>query len=81
MEKQKGKTYTFQEEVKIFGNNVRQLRTKKKWKQWELAEKCNLDTKQIGFIEQARRAPSLRTILAIKKGLDCKLNDLFKGMV
>lgn len=67
----------FQKEVERFALNIRGLRKSKGLTQQTLAEACGLDEKQIGFLEQGRRSPNFKTILALQKGLGCKLKDLF----
>jgi transcriptional regulator with XRE-family HTH domain len=66
--------------LKTFGGNVRKARLKLGLSQEELGEKCELDFRQIGFIERGEVNPTLKTIHKIRIGLNCSLSSLFKGL-
>jgi transcriptional regulator with XRE-family HTH domain len=66
--------------LKKFGLNVRKARLKLGLTQEELAEKCGLDFRQIGFIERGESNPTLLTIHKISKGLNGKGQDLFRDI-
>jgi len=80
MKKHPDKASTYQKEIEIFAQNVIRLRKERKLTQLKLAELSGLEEKQVGFIEQARRSPNFRTIMALKNGLACQFKDLFKGI-
>ena len=63
--------------LKTFGGNVRNARLKLGLTQEELAEKCELDFRQIGFIERGEINPMLHTILKIRSGLGASYKQLF----
>jgi transcriptional regulator with XRE-family HTH domain len=66
--------------LKKFGHNVRKARLKLGFTQEELAEKCGLDFRQIGFIERGESNPTLLTIHKISRGLNGKGQELFKDI-
>lgn len=66
--------------LRTFGGNVREARLKWDLTQEELAEKCGLDFRQIGFIERGEINPTLQTIHRLCKGLGCLPNQLFRGL-
>ena len=66
--------------LKTFGGNVRNARLKLGLTQEELAEKCELDFRQIGFIERGEINPMLYTVLKIRAGLNCSYKQLFHGL-
>ena len=66
--------------LRTFGGNVREARVKLNLTQEELAEKCGLDFRQIGFIERGEINPTLQTIHRLCKGLGCSSNNLFRGL-
>jgi DNA-binding XRE family transcriptional regulator len=64
--------------LKIFGKNVRDARRTQGLTQEELAEKCDLDFRQIGFIERGENNPTLLTIHKICNGLKSAVHHLFR---
>jgi transcriptional regulator with XRE-family HTH domain len=66
--------------LRTFGGNVRDARLKLDLTQEELAGRCGLDFRQIGFIERGEINPTLKTIHKICKGLACTSNHLFRGL-
>lgn len=66
--------------LKKFGINVRKARLKLGLTQEELAEKCELDFRQIGFIERGESNPTLLTIHKISKGLSGKGREIFRDI-
>ena len=62
---------------KILGKKIKSFRKKMGLTQEELADKVNLTSTYIGFIEQGRYSPSLKTAQKIAKVLKVSLSDLF----
>jgi len=65
------------ENDKKLGRHIQKFRKKAKLTQEELANKVNLSTKYIQFIETAHRRPSLKTLHKVAKALNIKIKDLF----
>lgn len=63
--------------LQIVAQNVRRLRTGKRLSQSALAEASGLSLPAIKNIELAKSEPRVRTLQAIAKALDVKLQDLF----
>lgn len=55
-------------------------RQKEGFSQEQLASACDIDRSHIGFIEQSRRRPTVRTFVKITQALDISLEQLFKGL-
>jgi transcriptional regulator with XRE-family HTH domain len=64
-----------------FGSNMRRLRKVKGLSQEELAGRSGLHRTYIGGIERGERNPSLINIVAVAEGLNCKIEELFQGLV
>lgn len=67
------------EETRRIGAAVRALREKRGLRQVELAELAALAPSQVSAIENARRAPSLRTLRRVCAALDATLDDLVRA--
>ena len=65
---------------KALGRRLSVLRKEKDLTQEQLGSKSGIDWKHIGFIEQGRMAPTVRTSYRIAKGLGIKIEELFKGL-
>lgn len=65
------------ENDKRLGKRIQDLRKKAGLKQEELAERVDLTTKYIQFIETAHRIPSLKALYRIANALNIKVSDLF----
>ncbi|MBT3249947.1 MAG: helix-turn-helix transcriptional regulator [Candidatus Pacebacteria bacterium] len=61
---------------KVLGKKIKQLRAEKKLSQEDLAEMTGVTTVYIGYIEQGRRVPSLKTTDKIARALGIKITDL-----
>lgn len=62
---------------KFFGKRVRELRKEMRFSQERLAKIAGLDRSYLGGIEQGRRNPSLKNIVAIATALGVTPADLF----
>lgn len=60
----------------VFGQIVRELRTKKGLSQEELADRSGLHRNAIGLIERGERTPSIETLFALSDGLGIKPSTL-----
>lgn len=65
-----------QDVLKLFGEHLRKIRTKKGFTQVELAYKGNFDRNYIGMLERGERNPSLRNIIRLAEALDISLIEL-----
>lgn len=63
---------------KIFADNVRLLRTKRRFSQEAVAEYANIAQNQISEIENEKANPNLETIIKIANALQVKVKDLFE---
>jgi transcriptional regulator with XRE-family HTH domain len=59
---------------------IRDLRKKKGFSQEAFADHAGLHRVAVGWIEQSRRVPSLKTLVKISQGLDISLSELLKGV-
>lgn len=62
---------------KRLAKTLRGTRTKKDWTQQELAERSAMPRSYIADLENARRNPSLRTLLRLANAMKLSLEDLF----
>ena len=65
--------------VKIFGENLRALRSTKGFSQEGFAHLAGLDRTYIGGIERGERNPGLKVIILIAKHLEVEPAELFKS--
>lgn len=59
------------------GINIKEYRKKMGLSQSELAEKSDVSPSFIGYIERAKKTPSLKTILKISNSLNVSVSVLF----
>lgn len=64
--------------LKVFGEKVRLLRTKKGWSQEELADKTGFHRTYIGMVERGERNLSLKNIELFAKSFELSISDLLK---
>jgi len=63
-----------------FGQALRNLRTRRKWSQTELALRADVDRRHISEIELGRNTPGLRLIFKLCDALDIAPSDLLKDI-
>lgn len=63
-------------ETSSLGQKIRKLRNKKNLTQVELAVIVNISPVYLGFIENGRRRPSLKTLEKLARALKVKSRDL-----
>lgn len=63
---------------KTLSRNIQRIRKQKGITQEELAEEVRLSSTYIGFIEQGRASPSLKTVQKIANVLKVPISELFK---
>lgn len=68
------------EQVRVFGENMRDARHRANLSQVGLAEETGLDRAAISFLERADRAPDLSTLLRVARALHVKPGDLLRGL-
>ena len=64
--------------LNLFGQRIKELRTKKNLTQEQFAKECGLHKNYIGMLERGERNPSLINIEIIAKGLDISISELMK---
>ena len=65
----------------IIGKNIRKIRTEKKMRQEDLAEKTNLSPNYIGAVERNERIPSIETFISIINALDVSADVIFQELL
>lgn len=66
--------------LKAFGKRVAEVRRSRGYTQDQLAEKANITTLSLGYIEQGRRWPRLVTLQKLAGKLGVSISELFKGL-
>jgi DNA-binding XRE family transcriptional regulator len=69
---------TVEELYAQIGRKILALRKAKSMSQEKLADASALDRTHIGFIEQGRRRPTIKTLYKLSEALDCEVEDFFK---
>lgn len=68
------------QQVRVFGENMRDARHRANLSQVGLAEVTGLDRAAISFLERADRAPDLSTLVRVAQALSVKPGDLLRGL-
>jgi transcriptional regulator with XRE-family HTH domain len=61
---------------KRIGAEIQRIRGRKGWTQEYLAERANMSTAYLGFIEQGRKEPKIQTLKKIANALGVRVKDL-----
>ena len=69
-----------QNDLRIFGLRIRELRKKSKLTQSELAEKIGLSTNFIGMVERGERNTSVDKIFKLSRAFNLSLAEFFKTL-
>jgi transcriptional regulator with XRE-family HTH domain len=64
----------------LVGKRLRELRKAKGWRQIDLAQHSGVHEVHISDLERGSREVGLKTLAALAKALDVKLEVLFKGL-
>lgn len=64
----------------IFGNRIKELRTKSGMSQEKLALKIDMDRTYYASVESGKRNISIENICKIAKGLNITLEELFRDL-
>jgi transcriptional regulator with XRE-family HTH domain len=59
---------------------MKELRKKRGFSQEAFADHAGLHRVAVGWIEQGRRVPSLKTLVKVSQGLGISLSELLKGV-
>lgn len=59
---------------------MKELRNKKGFSQEAFADHAGLHRVAVGWIEQGKRVPSLKTLVKISQGFGISLSELLKGV-
>lgn len=62
--------------LQLIGNNIRNIREKRGFSQFQLATECDLSKNQIGRIERAEISTTILTLKKIADILGVKVQDL-----
>ena len=73
-----GKALT--EPDQAFGQALRNLRTKRKWTQTDLALRADVDRNYVSLIELGRNSPSVRMVFRLCDALDITPSDMLKDV-
>ena len=63
------------------GQNIKEKRLAKSWKQSTLAEKVDLTTSYVGMIERGEKIPKLETFIYITNALDSTSDEIIEGVL
>jgi len=63
--------------IRLLGGNIRKARKAQGLSQQKLGEKAGFDYRYIGFIEQARVNPTIKTLEKVATALNMSLKELF----
>jgi XRE family transcriptional regulator, regulator of sulfur utilization len=66
--------------VTALAKRIRDLRKKRGFSQEAFADHAGLHRVAVGWIEQGRRVPSLKTLVKVSHGLGISLSELFRGV-
>lgn len=66
---------------KLFGNRIKELRSKKRMTQFELAEAVGIDSKHLSHIETGRSFPKALLIEKLADKLDINIDSFFEFQV
>lgn len=69
-----------QKYLKAFGKRLAEVRKSRGMTQEVLAEKLDISTVSVAYLETGRRWPRLITLHRIANALDVKVGELFKGL-
>jgi len=64
--------------IKYFGKRLKEIRIKSRLSQEDLANDADIPINQVGRIERAEIATSLKTIFKLSKALNINVVDFFK---
>jgi len=64
------------EYVQSIGERIRILRQKKGWSQSQLAERANIDSRNLSRLETGKAKPKLSTIISLANALSITPNDI-----
>jgi transcriptional regulator with XRE-family HTH domain len=62
------------------GDRIRQLRKDRGWRQIDFAEEAGIHENYVSDLEQGRKEVGLRTLQAIAKAFNMKLDELLKNI-
>ncbi len=65
--------------VRRVARTIRNTRLKQKLSQETLAERAEVHRNYIGLVERGERAPNLRNLVKLAKGLGMKASDLLRA--
>ena len=69
-----------QSQLRVLSRNVRRLRVKAGLTQEKLAEKADIATRSVQFIESAQFGASLAVLIRLRRALGCRWDVLLAGI-
>lgn len=66
--------------ARAFGEALREVRTKHKLSQEELAFDCGFDRTYISLVERGVRSPTIRSLVRLAKGLEVRPSEIVARM-
>jgi transcriptional regulator with XRE-family HTH domain len=69
-----------QQVLAALAKRIKELRKKQDFSQEAFADHAGLHRVAVGWIEQGKRTPSLKTLLKISRGFGISLSDLLRGI-
>ena len=63
-----------------FGQNVSRLRSAAQLTQEALAEKAQISTRYLQFVEAGRYTPTVKVAAHLRRALDCSWEELCRGL-
>jgi transcriptional regulator with XRE-family HTH domain len=69
-----------QQVLAALAKRIKQLRKKKAFSQEAFADHAGLHRVAVGWIEQGKRVPSLKTLVKISQGFGISLSELLRGV-
>jgi transcriptional regulator with XRE-family HTH domain len=64
----------------LLGARIRELRKKRRWRQLDLAEHAKLNENYISDLEIGKKEICLKSLQAIAKAFDLKIDELMRGV-
>ena len=66
--------------ITALAKRIRELRKKRGFSQEAFADHAGLHRVAVGWIEQGRRVPTLKTLVKVSEGFGISLSELFRGV-
>jgi len=74
------RTHTYNEQLKVLGISVRDLRSARGFSQESFADACGLDRSYVGGVERGERNLGFKNLLRISQALDLEPSELLANI-